>query len=166
MYFKTSEFVPDKVYKERGEAALELMDGRIVEAMEKLREWSGRPMTVNSRTEGRNWSGLRTPECPQFSPYSQHTFGRAVDSVASTPPELFHKKIIEDGELGGKLITFIEIGIGWLHIDCRDNRDGSRLKLWCPASAHMHNFYDIPAGYMEPGNYLALIHNFISRYGR
>lgn len=128
-YFLTKELVPKHVYAERGEKARELMDERIIGMMNLLRDWGGKPMTVNG--SGRNWSGYRTKECPEYSLYSQHNFGRAVDSVCSIKPIEFHRQILKNLD---KYIhvRFIEIDISWLHIDCRDNLDGDRVKLWSP----------------------------------
>ena len=129
IYFKTNELVPDFVFKARGESARELMDERIILMMNKLRDWCGKPITVNGK--GRNWSGYRTKECPEYSLYSQHNFGRAIDSICEIKPIEFHKKILTNLE-EFKFVRFIEIDISWLHIDCRDNVDGDKVKLWSP----------------------------------
>ena len=79
-YFKIHELVPPHVYKERGEKAWELIDDRILKTIDMLRKDLGEA-TINNYEFGgdRQWSGLRTPDSPFYSPYSQHTFGRAVD---------------------------------------------------------------------------------------
>lgn len=128
-YFTTKELVPEHIFKARGESARELMDNRIIEMMNKLREWCGVPMTVNGK--GRNWSGYRTKECPEWTAYSQHNFGRAIDSVCSIEPKKFHKEILQN-LVNYPYIRFIEIDITWLHIDCRDNLGGDRVLLWSP----------------------------------
>jgi hypothetical protein len=139
-YFKVKELVPKAVYAERGEAAIELMDARILKALDDLRAATKAPMTVNDATH--QFRGLRTPDCKEFSPYSQHTFGRAVDAVSVLKPEAYHKEILVNPDKYPG-VTFIEIDITWLHIDCRDNADGSGIKCWSPAR-----------GFVDPKVYL------------
>ena len=128
-YFKVSELVPRVVFKARGEAAIELMDKRVLQALDDLRAVTKYPMTVNDKTH--QFRGLRTTDCKEFSPYSQHTFGRAVDAVSVLKPEAYHREILTNlDKYPG--VTFIEVDITWLHIDCRDNADGARIKCWSP----------------------------------
>lgn len=136
--FIVKEFVPEAIYKNRGESAIELMDNRIVNAVDLLREnlrvlGHDNGFTVNNWHLGgdRQYCGLRTPESRDYSPTSQHTFGRAIDVVTKTPLKVIHRHIIENPYIYSG-IKFIEIDIGWLHIDCRKNADGSELKLWSP----------------------------------
>ena len=142
-YFSVKELVPKEVYRVRGESAIELMDKRIIDMMELLRDWCGKPMIVNDNN--RNWSGYRTKECPQYTPYSQHNFGRAIDSICEIKPIEFHKQILMNLNLY-KHIRFLEADINWLHIDCRDNRDNDRIKIWSPTR-----------GFLNIDNYLSEI---------
>ena len=144
-FFKVKELVPKAVYTARGEASIELMDARILKALDDLRAKMGVPMTVNDAN--RQFRGLRTPESRDFSPYSQHTFGRAVDAVSKLNPEAFHREILSNPGLYPG-VTFIEIDITWLHIDCRDNADGARIKCWSPSR-----------GFVDPAAYLKEIKN-------
>ena len=79
-HFKVQELVPPTVYLDRGEKSIQLMDTRLLLLIDELRDYYG-PAVINdwlwdgSFTE----SGLRTPDCTYYSPYSQHTLGRAVD---------------------------------------------------------------------------------------
>ena len=132
-YFKIHELVPPEVYEARGEKAWELMDDRILQSIDKLRERFG-PATINNYEYGgdREWSGLRTPSSPWFSPYSQHTFGRAVDVIfRDTTAEEARKKIIHDHDSDEYEynITSIESDVPWLHIDCRNCEP---LKVFSP----------------------------------
>ena len=81
-HFLIEELVPPKVYADRGRKAWELIDVRILKTIDMLRDKYGQ-MTINNWkwAGSREWSGLRTPNSPYYSPYSQHTFGRAVDII-------------------------------------------------------------------------------------
>jgi len=54
-----------------------------------------------------------------------------VDSICSIKPVEFHRQILKNLDKYIH-IRFIEIDITWLHIDCRDNLGGERIKLWSP----------------------------------
>ncbi|MEJ2648767.1 MAG: hypothetical protein P8016_10210 [Sedimentisphaerales bacterium] len=78
------ELVPPTVFNEKHEKAWELFDERLLITRDKLREKYGK-ITVNNYYLGRDreWSGLRTTDSPYYSPFSQHTFGRAADCLFS-----------------------------------------------------------------------------------
>ena len=81
-YFDIKELVPEHVYEDRGEKAWELLDNRMLMTLDRLREIYG-PITVNDWSWGgeNQWRGLRTPESPVGTIYSQHRFGRACDCI-------------------------------------------------------------------------------------
>ena len=122
-YFKIHELVPPHVYKERGEKAWELIDDRILKTIDMLRKDLGEA-TINNYEFGgdRQWSGLRTPDSPFYSPYSQHTFGRAVDILfKDVSAETVRKFILNNPDkYEFKSITAVELDTSWLHIDCRN----------------------------------------------
>lgn len=133
-YFKTQEFVSPGVYEARGEKAIQLMDIRILRLADALREEFG-PATINNwawKGEGddsRKWSGLRDPSSPWFSPYSQHTFGRAVDMVFKNHSAEDIRNKIKTHPIfwlnaGGTESITLEDGVSWLHIDVRNNVEG------------------------------------------
>ena len=122
-HFKIHELVPPQVYQDRGEKAWELIDDRILRTIDELRERYG-SITINNYMFGgdREWSGLRTQNSPWFSPYSQHTFGRAVDclfkdadvdKVRQDILDLPHSEV-------SCYVTAVELDTSWLHIDCRN----------------------------------------------
>ena len=131
-HFAIHELVPPRVYADRGELAWELLDERLLISLDLLRKRFG-PMTVNNYYWGkdREWSGLRTSDSPFYSPYSQHSFGRAADCLfRDKTAEEVRKEIInnpnnEDFELIGS----VELGVSWLHFDVR-NCD--RIKTYHP----------------------------------
>jgi len=131
-HFAIHELVPPNVFKEREEKAWELLDERLLITLDRLRKRYG-PMTVNNYYWGkdREWSGLRTKDSPYYSPYSQHSFGRAADclfkkiSAAEVRKDILNNPTDPDFELIGSL----ELDVSWLHFDVR-NCD--RIKTYTP----------------------------------
>lgn len=136
--FQLWELVPKAIYDRRGAQAIECMDLRIVCSVDDLRdnlrkEGYDNGFIINSWKSGghKAQSGLRTPGQSEYSDTSQHSFGRAVDFTTKTPIKAIHKHILQNLGLYPH-IRFIEIDIGWCHVDCRDNFDDARIKLWSP----------------------------------
>jgi hypothetical protein len=65
---------------------------------------------------------LRTPESPYYSPYSQHTFGRAFDCIFDgvTAEEVRRDILNNPSDYAFVSITAIELGTSWLHFDTRN----------------------------------------------
>ena len=131
-YFKIHELVPPAVYEARGEKAWELMDDRLLKTIDYLRERFG-PATINNYEYGgdRQWSGLRTPESPYYSPYSQHSFGRAADIIFKdeTVDEVRSFLLDNPQLLDLRYINAVELDTSWLHIDVRNT---DRIKTFKP----------------------------------
>lgn len=120
-HFVIQELVDRKTYELRGEAAWELLDNRLLEMIDKLREKFGK-MTINNWhwNGNREWSGLRTPDSKYYSKYSQHSYGRAVDMI---PAEIGVNEIrtyIKANPDEFPYIKGLEEDVTWLHIDCRN----------------------------------------------
>lgn len=131
-HFKVEEFVPPDVMSARGGKAIELMDERIIITADKLKEvFTDGTITINNWLWGgdRVSSGLRTPSSTHYSPYSQHTFGRAIDAVFSS----YHINEVRDYILDHQdqfpYVNFMEVDISWLHVDCRNCEP---IILWSP----------------------------------
>jgi hypothetical protein len=125
-FFEIEELVHPQVFQDRGYKAWMLLDKGLLMAIDRLRERFG-PMIINNWKFGgeRKWSGLRNPDCPDYSQYSQHTFGRAFDILfTETSVDDVRRYILnhedEFPEIGG-----VELNTSWLHIDGR-NAEGIR----------------------------------------
>jgi len=121
-HFKIQELVPPKVYEDRGEKAWELLDERALRTIDCLRHDYG-TCTINNWSYGgdRCWSGLRTVESPYYSPYSQHSFGRAFDCIFKhATAEEIRQDILENRRFYPHL-SAMELGTSWLHLDCRNS---------------------------------------------
>lgn len=117
-YFKIQELVPEHVYAARGEKAWYLLDDRALKTLDKLRETFG-PLICNSWSWGgnRKWSGLRTPESQYYSPYSQHTYGRAFDLISSQKTAEELREYVLNNQEEFPYIRGIELEVSWLHFD-------------------------------------------------
>lgn len=120
-HFKVHELVPQKVFIERGEKALQLLDNGALITRDKLRSVYGQ-IKVNDYEFGgiREWSGLRTQESPYGTRYSQHRFGRAFDCIfLNTNADIVRQDILKNPD-SFPFITSIELGTSWLHFDTRN----------------------------------------------
>lgn len=131
-HFEIHELVPRHIYKLRGEKAWQLLDDRLLLTLDLLRERFGNMIVNNWKWGGdREWSGLRTPESPYYSPTSQHTFGRAADiifkevSAAAVRGEIL--RAVNDPIFNS--IRSIEMDVSWLHFDVRNC---SRILTYSP----------------------------------
>lgn len=123
-HFKIQELVPPHVFEARGEKAWELLDVRALITLDAIRSRYGATI-VNDYDNGgaRKWSGLRTGESPYFSPYSQHTFGRAFDCIfLEAEVQDVREDVIKNREKWFPYITGLELNVSWLHFDVRNHR--------------------------------------------
>ena len=122
-HFAIHELVPPHVFSERQDKAWQLLDERLLITLDKLRERYG-SITVNNYFWGkdREWSGLRTTDSPYYSPFSQHSFGRAADCLfANVATESVRQEIIDHpDDPDFQLIGSVELGVSWLHFDVRN----------------------------------------------
>lgn len=138
-HFDTKELVSKQTYQARGERSLELLDPRLLETIDQLRETLGKPITINNWKWGGNFQqrGLRDVEfygtaLKYSDSLSQHKYGRAVDfDVKGMEAWQVREHIVINKHLYPH-ISFLELGINWVHIDVR-NGD---FKLW-----HIDNYY-------------------------
>lgn len=115
-YFSLEECFPDNFPK-----SWSYFDERILISADKLR-WIFGSLWVNGR--GLTQCGFRT----NGSKTSQHVFGRALDLHSDKyDSEEIRRHIIKNKDQF-PYISFIEIDVPQLHIDCRN----SLFKLWSP----------------------------------
>lgn len=130
LHFATQELVSRQTYLDRGEKALQLFDDRLLRLIDYLRDKFGRA-TINDWQYGGNneWRGLRTPDSPYYSKYSQHSFGRAFDIIFKDYTAQEVRDWLKNNALEWQLATGLksvtcEAGVSWLHIDLRNNKYG------------------------------------------
>ena len=118
--FKPYELVDRDTYSKFGDSSLMFIDNRALETLDDLKTifYRGTMVINNWHWNGdRQWSGLRTPESPYYSTYSQHSFGRAIDFVCSdyTPEEI--RQFILNNNDKFPHIRRLEKDVNWVHFD-------------------------------------------------
>jgi len=121
-HFIIQELVPPPVYHERGDLAWELLDKRLLENLDSLRDQINEPITVNNWHLGgnRTQSGLRQYGMEYYRPYSQHSFGRAADCICHTSADKLRDMIMQ-GQIVLPHNVTIEMDVDWLHMDVRNS---------------------------------------------
>jgi hypothetical protein len=122
-YFHYEELVDPTTAAKRGEKSWQLLDDRLLMSLDWLRNRYGACTVNNYRSGGdRKWSGLRTQNSPWYSPYSQHSFGRAADCIFKhvTAEEVRSDILREEFDVDFQYITSFEEDTSWLHIDVRN----------------------------------------------
>ena len=123
--FAIHELVPKALYGKYGDKAILCLDSRVTNFLAYVRPRWGVPLTVNNYGYGgdREWSTLRTPNSPWYNPISQHTFGRALDSVSR---HMTAQEMRDDIKSDPWLLDVLEVDsitieedVDWLHIDFR-----------------------------------------------
>lgn len=142
-HFQLQELFPQDFYEiyypQRGANLWELIDVRVLQVLDGLREVYG-SIIVNDWMWGgtNNYRGYRPPDCKIGARFSQHRFGRAADGIPTkTTAEKIRNQIMDHrydinkhnmdpaivfDHPSFRYITAFEIGITWLHFDVR-NRD-------------------------------------------
>jgi len=125
-YFQPYELVPKETYRilERQGKLNQvwwLFDPRILLVGDRLRKRYGKMVANTWWWKGQHsFRGWRPSECTIGAARSQHRFGRALDLIPlEATVEEIHSEIIGNGEDFG-FITCVEIGVSWLHVDCRN----------------------------------------------
>lgn len=124
-HFKIYELVPPKTYTKYGEKAWWFIDPNLIKLIDAMRDEFG-SATINSYKWGgnRSWSGLRTSDSPYYSPYSQHSFGRAADILFDDiNADEVRKAMTEQPEKWLAICPSItlEDGVTWTHVDVRNS---------------------------------------------
>ena len=134
-HFEPQELVPPAIFDARGDKSLELIDDRVLITLDKLRNLFG-PCTINNWPWGGllTQSGLRTSDAKEYSPTSQHTFGRAMDCKFENTTAAQIRKYLISHLQARPYITFIEDDVNWFHFDVRNCQP---LTIWSKDTGKM-----------------------------
>lgn len=92
-YFKTQELVPKSIYAQYGEQSLWFVDSRLLNLLNFIRGWFGKPVIVNNGSNDQRC--FRPPESTIGAKFSQHRFGRGADiTVIGMTPGQVHAQIL------------------------------------------------------------------------
>lgn len=154
-YFSLQELVSPNIYGYYGDRAWRFLDHRILRAADIIRGLVDCPCVINtwSLNQTNAWwkdnrfsSGYRNPLIHDhkhylntgqikiiiqpdhyYNPTSQHSHGRAVDMLCRDhTAEQLRQIVYKNRDSFFGLITGIEDGVSWLHIDC-GNRTPNHL---------------------------------------
>jgi hypothetical protein len=119
--FATFELVDRETYEAMRDSALILFNPDALIALDDLRDFFGKNITVNNWSWGGKfqWRGFRTKACKEYRLNSQHTRGNAFDcDIQGYTAEQARQEILanKDHPLLKK-ITRMEAGVQWLHFD-------------------------------------------------
>ena len=131
-HFTVPELIPPNLYAARGDAAIIVMDERILITLNRLREIFNVPITVNNWKDGGPFQQRGFRNDPGTGALlSQHRYGRAADFDIQGLTAAAVRQMVKDGKLGapGKVgspmefITRLEetnngVPITWNHADC------------------------------------------------
>ena len=124
-HFDLREFVTPEAYTALGDNAIWLIDHRLVDVVEALRDHFQAPIIINNWHTGGQYheSGLRNFDTATGAKYSQHKYGRAADlKIAGVDPETARQEIrtwFSSFNILG--LTTIELNTpSWVHVDCRN----------------------------------------------
>ena len=131
--FYLDEFIDPHTYINDLHHGLNLLDFRLIQIAQKVREFCGKPLFINTwwdfqdksiseienDTSIRKWSGLRTSRCNIGAKNSAHKLGKAID-LKGNQKELFglvKENAKEFHAIGVRRLEDPNITIGWLHVD-------------------------------------------------
>jgi hypothetical protein len=125
-HFQPYEIVDKQTFEKMGDDALSLFNPEALIALDDLREFFDKPITVNNWHEvkgGFQWRGFRTPEkaAELGSPKSQHAQGNAFDcDIRGYTAE--QARIVIQHHKDDPLLCRImrmEAKVPWLHFDLK-----------------------------------------------
>jgi uncharacterized protein YcbK (DUF882 family) len=134
-HFSVNELVPPEVYAEMHDAAIILLDDRILRILDAVRDHFGVPVVVNNYHTGGTLRqrGLRTVMVSGGAKHGAHFYGRAADfDVQDMTADMVRHEILANKSLDDfDLITGMETGISWVHLDCanRYNMNGGIVQF-------------------------------------
>jgi hypothetical protein len=125
-YYALQELVPPEIFTERGNAAWELLDDRLLITLDQIRKETGHPIIINNWHEDGPYreSGLCSAGSSVHAKFSQHKYGRGADlkSKGLNAQEL-HAYILANHEKFPYVTVLENIAFTptWVHADVRNS---------------------------------------------
>lgn len=121
--FYLEEFVPRDMYEKHGDKCIHLVDDRVIEIAQRLRDefgvmvantWHNFTKPNESEIKYRGWR----PWDHKSAGFSAHKFGRAIDLISpKRDTEEMRQHIIDHHKEKFSIIRRIEDKVSWLHLD-------------------------------------------------
>ncbi len=133
-HFTLPEICDRQTCSQLGEQAWMLFRQDLLITLDAVREYFGKPIVINNWQGGGNLSlcGFRPYDSQVGAKFSQHRLGNAADlhMVGMDADEIRAEIIKNQDHEAFKLISCLETGIQWVHLDCRNI--GNRILLVKP----------------------------------
>lgn len=124
-YFDWDELLPP------GFEDTTVIDPNLLILIDQIRELLDVPCTINSGS--RTLCGYRPKDCKIGAPKSMHKLGKAADlhpiGMSAEDGRTLIRKAVDAGGL--PLLGGIELGVSWIHADCRPRVNGKVLYFSC-----------------------------------
>jgi hypothetical protein len=120
-HFSIEELVDRATFERLGDEAWDLFHPDILQALDGVREFFDKPVTVNNWKWGGlyQFRGYRPPDCPVGTKGSYHRKGEAIDFDVKDMLAGIVRGMILEHQNDMRLITIqrMEADVGWVHID-------------------------------------------------
>lgn len=127
-HFTLEEFINPTDFAEHKEKSIELIDPRLIQIADFIREKTGKPVTINDWHTGGQFkeSGLRESNTTTGAKKSAHKIGKAIDvkvkGFGGKEWYEFVKKYAKElYQLGARRIEDKSLATSWLHIDTKEH---------------------------------------------
>ena len=117
-FFKLYELLPPEIYRSE-DKHWELLDERLLETLDVIREILGVPLICNTWYQGgnRRYCGFRVANCKVGAVNSYHKRGMAADLLSNKLTAEEMRQIIDKHQDRLPYPVRIERSVSWLHID-------------------------------------------------
>jgi hypothetical protein len=97
-HFRPQELVPKALFELMGNGSLRCFDREVLQALDALRAYHDRPVTINTWHTGgtHQWRGFRSVSCPVGAVQSRHKLGVAFD-LAGPHLQMLLEQVLEHG---------------------------------------------------------------------
>lgn len=127
-HFDLREFVDPATFEQEGEHSAELIDKKLIDIAEFVREELGKPVAINNWHTGGQFkeSGLRNQNTSTGAKKSAHKLGKAIDVKSSGMGgkewyEFVKKHAKKLYDLGLRRIEDKKIATTWCHMDTKEH---------------------------------------------
>ena len=127
-HFTVEEFVNPEAFKEHGDDSIDLIDHKLIDIAEFIRNDLGKPVTINNWHTGGQYheSGLRDANTKTGSKKSAHKLGKAIDvKVAGMGGSEWYAYVIKNSKalynLGLRRIEDKKLATTWCHMDTKEH---------------------------------------------
>jgi hypothetical protein len=136
-YFRIAELLPKDIFESLGDKAWSLFDSNLLDALDGVREFFDKPVTVNTWHNGGafQYRGWRPADSIVGAPKSMHKLGKAVDFTVSgmTAQEVRDAIVLAQNHKLLVNIQRMEDKTSWVHIDTGPVPEGKhRIYLFNP----------------------------------